>query len=336
MPDRPTNRPVQHLHAAGASYPNAWVRTEMFRSSRGQDGLPEWPAWCFLPMAAYYAMVSEDAGMDQLPPQRLPDVAKLAALGIWRYSQGVYRFDDAAGEALADTIMHGEMPVEVLLRLPEWCVYIETPARDWEGLPLYGFWCHLEWDAGTGRQELRLLLDTEGALIPQILHLGPWTVTEAVDRWVGEARRQSARMGMPLPQDIDVADMGAAIQPLLALVLYLCSDEPEIEDREHPGEKPGRPRPKRTKKGWRLFPAKKPRVWTVGAELGEKLRREVDVGTNRGVRPHLRRAHWHGYWSGPRDGDRRFRYHWLPPTLVQGRRLDMGNMTQQGDDRGDL
>jgi len=31
------------------------------------------------------------------------------------------------------------------------------------------------------------------------------------------------------------------------------------------------------------------------------------------VRPHIRRAHWHGYWTGPREGTQTFVYHWLPP-----------------------
>jgi hypothetical protein len=112
--------------------------------------------------------------------------------------------------------------------------------------------------------------------------------------------------------------MANAMQPLLARLLYLCSDEPEIDDRAHPGEQPRRPKPKRTKRGWRLFAAKKTRTWSVGERTGELIRHARDdaEATDRRVTPHIRRAHWHGYWTGPKTGERRFSYKWLPPTVV--------------------
>jgi len=35
-------------------------------------------------------------------------------------------------------------------------------------------------------------------------------------------------------------------------------------------------------------------------------------------RAHVRRAHWHGYWTGPRDGEQKFVLKWLSPVLVGG------------------
>lgn len=317
-------RPLNHLNAASKLYPAAWKQIDELRRDRGVD-LPDWPAWCFLPLAGWYAIVSADAGVSRLPVHLIPDVARLAAIGTWRYSQGIYRFDAEAAGALADTVTHGDMPVEVLMRLPEWCVYIETPGRQWLNEPLHGFWAHLEWDANTHRSELRLLLDCGEMLMPQILHLGPWTVTEAVDRWFSEAKRQSVLQKLTMPDETimtqGVETLGAAINPLLSMLLYLCSDEPDIGNRDYPEEKPGRPQPKKTKKGWRLFPPKKPRIWQVGETIGAALRRDLaepGPDTVRTVRPHLRRAHWHGYWTGPKTGERRFRYKWLPPIVVTG------------------
>jgi len=34
------------------------------------------------------------------------------------------------------------------------------------------------------------------------------------------------------------------------------------------------------------------------------------------VRPHVRRAHWHHYWTGPRDGERKLVLKWVPQSLV--------------------
>lgn len=317
-------RPIKHLNAASKLYPNAWKQVDIFRQSRGVD-LPEWPAWCFMPMAAWYAIVGADAGVDRLPLNLVGDVARLAALGTWRYSQGVYQFDPDAAAAMTGSVLHGEIPTDVLLRLPEWCVYIEMPDDyRWDDERLYGFFAHLEWDANTHRRELRLLLDTESMLATQILHLGQWTVTEAVDRWFGEAEKQSVIHKIDAPFELRAAAVehyGAAINPLLSMLLYLCSDEPEITDRRHPEAKPSRPTPTRTKKGWRLFPPAKPKLWTVGNETGEQLRKahnENTQPTGRTVKTHLRRGHWHGYWTGPRSGDQRFIYKWMPPIVVAG------------------
>lgn len=313
--------PNQHLIAAGKQFPAAWRLADEFRASRGAD-LPKWPAWCFMPMAGWFAIASDGADMSQITTDHASATSHLAALGAWRVSQGIYQFDPDVEQSLVDTTLTGEIPTDVLYRLPEWCLYIETPGQQWMDIDLHGFWVHLEWDANTERSELRFLLNTPDQLIPQILHMGPWTVTEAVDRAMGEARKQAESRNVELLR-VDDAPMILAgdLQPLLARVMYLCSDEPDIVDRDQPGYLPGRPKPKKTKKGWRLFPPAKPRVWSVGDSVGDTLRSvSADAGDSdrKSPRPHLRRAHWHGYWTGPRDGDQKFRCKWLPPTVIRG------------------
>jgi len=315
------NRPLHHLHEISRRYPRAWKRAEELRGQRGAS-LPEWPPWCFLPLTGWYAIISDEAGVDRLPFHLMGDVSRLGAIGTWRCSQGIYRFDPDVYESLTGTVLSGDMPAEVFQRLPEWCVYVETPEMMWAGSRMHGFFAHLEWDANTGRTELRFLIDTEAMLLPFILHIGAWTVTEAFDRALGESRRQAERINLSTDIPMEgIENVAAAAQPLLALLLYLCSDEPEIGERNEPG--PSLPRPKKTRRhGWKLFPPSKPKVWPVGVETGELLRnqpqQESSDGTHKSPRAHLRRAHWHGYWTGPRDGERRFGYKWLPPIVVAG------------------
>ncbi len=308
--------PLAHLNVASKLYPGAWKQVDLYRSCRGVD-LPEWPEWCFMPIAAWYAIVCHGNKVNSLAHdlELAADVARLAGIGTWRYSQGVYKVDPDLFTALANSIVAGDLPSEVFYRLPEWCVYVETPGMSWFNVPMPGFWAHLERDANTSRTELRFLLETEKELVGIPLHIGAWTVTEAVDRFVHEAVKNS---GMTFKSsEVDIEAISAQINPLVSVILYLCSDEPEIDDSLYPGVSPKHPSPKKTKNGWKLFPPDKPKIWNVGAEIGKQLRQATECDeSGRQVKTHLRRGHWHKYWTGPRTGDQKLLFRWLHPLVV--------------------
>lgn len=325
--EKHTCRPREHLVTAGKLYPDAWKRADDFRADRGKDGLPNWPDWCYLPMAGWYAIVS-GGGSNRVSLQNAGDVGRLAALGAWRVTQGIYRFDPALYEAIAATPVDGDLPHDLLYRLPEWCVFVETPGREWHGSQMYGFFAHLEWDANTGRTELRLLIDCDADLTPIPLHLGPWTLAESIARMTDVASIQSMGAGLDAVPSGFTGALRAGIEPMVSLLLYLCSQNAEIGDGTRA---PANPAAKRTKKGWRLFPPDKPTAWDVGVRLGSALRLAYhadetgQIGTHAGPRPHVRRAHWHGFRSGPMkrpDGseipasERQFGLKWLPPIPV--------------------
>lgn len=309
-------RPANHLTAAVRMYPNAWRLVEQFRLDRGRD-LPKWPGWCFLPMAGWYAIVCEDAGTPTVPSNQVADIGRLAAIGTWRYSQGIYRFDPDVFKSLWNTSITGDLPSEVLLRLPQWSIYIETPDQSFGADPMYGYWCHLEWDANDQRRELRLLLDTESTLLPIPIHLGDWPLETAIQKAITESTRHiPTGTLMEVPDQKNVGNLADVMTPMVALVLYLCSDNPDYG----PESQPSRPRPKRTKRGWRLFAPPGPTIWHIGGRIGRQIRAAHIAGaesTDRTVRPHIRSAHWHGYWSGPRSGPRKYSYQWLPPIPVK-------------------
>lgn len=312
-------RPREHLVAAGQLYPGAWKQVDEWRARRGQGGVPNWPDWCFLPLGAWYAIVSEGEG--RLPPHLVEDVSRLGAVGTWRVTQGIYRFDPALFGAIAETPVSGDLPHDVLYRLPEWCVYVETPGLAVLGGKLHGFFAHLECDANTGRPELRLLLNAEQALAPVPLHLGPWPLLESIDRAVSHAGLWAAGYGIAIPEGASQA-MRPIIEPLVSLLLYLCAENAEIGagDRH-----PANPKPTRTKKGPRTFPPDNPTTWDVGVRIGSALRRAFTAqetgqgGTHASPRPHVRRAHWHGFWTGPRNHseERKLALKWLPPIGVR-------------------
>lgn len=283
-------------------------------------------------MAAVYAIVS-GGGDNRCTPETVSDVARVGALAAWRVTQGIYRFDPALYPRLIETPMT-KLPVDLLYRLPEWCVYIETPDLKWMDIPMAGFFAHLEYDTNTGRPELRLLLDVDlehgPALIGQPLHLTADTIEGAVAAMVDESKRQMIKEG--LTPDTKMPDISKyltlPLQPLLSLLLYLCSDSADFGG--HPP--PTNPCPKKTRKGWRLFPPDKPCKWNVGVRIGAALReayiREetdrppdqiLESGRQR-PRPHVRRAHWHLYWAG--KGRQIPKINWVPPVPINVTRID--------------
>jgi hypothetical protein len=326
-------RPLSHLNDIGKMYPTAWKQVNIMRGRRGRD-LPKWPKWCFMPTAGWYDILSyEMMGGGPLPPTSGIAIGQLAALGTWRYSQGIYQFGPEFMDALHSTAIGGKIPVEVLLRLPEWCVYISTSSLDmvWCESKLHGFFAHLEWNPHTRGNALCLLVDAENVLTPIPIPLGPWSLSEGVRRTVDATVRNAQRHNACADDLIDLLPvMVANMQGLVSAVLYLCSDAPDFVDPTSPKARPRYAQPTKTKKGWRLFPPPKPRLWDVGSDIERKLSEAVghdgqnyvhsaiDQIKRASPRAHVRRGHWHGFWRGPRKGSRRYIVKWLPPMVVAG------------------
>lgn len=305
--------PVDELNKLTRDYPTLSKDVEIFRCEKG-IGLPNWPNWCFMPMAAWTAIATNGGNMSLNEARQ---ISRLSAIGAWRYTQSIYRLDPYLYSAIIDTDLSGKLPTDLFYRLPEWSVYIETPNYEYMDLELSGFWAHLERDANTGRDELRLLLMTNDELMPVILHLSNCTVAEAIAKATSEAINQASMAKGMRSEYFAIKEHGQEITQsikeniggLISLVLYVCSDGVEYSEQS----KPSYPRPKKTKKGWRLFPAQKPRIWNLGRETGENIRKGGLGGGKKA--PHIRRAHWHSYWTGT-QGDKKIIAKWLPPTLV--------------------
>lgn len=323
MTQKLNTRPRGHLDQVARDYPGVWATLDVFREDK--EGLGGWADWCFLPLAASYAVVSQGGHM---PPDKVGDVGRLGALYAWRYTQGIYRIDPSLLDDIGSTPITGDLPSDVLMQLPEWCIYIETPGLTWIGQPMHGFFVHLEHDAEDRRAELRFLIDLDDWLLPMPLHLGAWPLAEGIKRMLQE----SARHGDVRQQDLHAIQdlMRDSFSRAVNLVLFVVSQAGEIKSAS--GQRPGNPLPEKTKRGMRLFAADKPSVWDVGTRMGTALRAAYQAeqtgqhGAHTGPRPHVRRAHWHGFWSGPRSperaSERRYDLRWLPPIPVNLERVE--------------
>lgn len=243
----------------------------------------------------------------------------------WHPSQGVYRFDQGILKNLYLTTLPIHLDPTILTRLPEYCVYVETPGLATEnGEWLHGFFAMIEslaWDDCDNSEYLThcyLSLDhgpPDRLGTSRILrfNLSKPTLKDAIET-LSEIDPDSGLWRSRL-------DLQSWITPLLSQLLYICSTEPEIRSGSDPQRQPTRPIPKKTRKGYRLFPPTSARVWECGWRTGaairfDRSRQEAPQSAmgegRRSPRGHVRRAHWHVFYAGPKDAPtREIRLHWL-------------------------
>ena len=294
---------------------------------------PAWPEWCFLPFSKLCDILAPE---DYLARDQMSNVGSLGGLMAWRVTQGVYRFDPTVFDELWNMPLEGGIPYEVLYHLPEWCVYVSTDQRPWLDRLLHGFFAYLDFDDTAGQPQIRFLLDVgesrpyeaipvdliESTLAEAVASTGGRYLaklasrTEGIQEWADEVSTFAA---------LDLHEYAHSVTPLMNLVLYLCSINAEFRDRSGLREKPRQPPMTRTRKGLRMFPPGQPTTWEVGWRLGAALRGALDGariecknGSHASPRPHIRRAHWHSYWTGPKAANMRsIQIRWIPPVGVK-------------------
>jgi hypothetical protein len=330
------HRARQRLDMVGDSQRWLW---DLMMKMRG-DG-KGWEPHIFVP---YYALdnhvadAAADAGthilrgLQSLNQYRLGlFLSGAMVFGTWRITQGIYRIDPSVYASLIDT-PPAKIPASVLTRLPEWAVYVETPGLmlpagpGFSATPLRGVWArHDQGPGGAAAARLSVMPDIDAGdpLMPpvQTIPLRDASIEDCVQESLDDylARNGSQQLGMSAAQAAH--DIASWLRPVVNLLLYLCTG-PEFTHYGQLGE-PINPAPIFTRRGLRFFPAQKPQVWDVSVRLGNAIRRAerteglIELEGNRGpMRAHIRRAHWHLYWTGSRTGQRRPLVKWLPPIPV--------------------
>jgi hypothetical protein len=297
-----------------------WAGFERLRTEAKAKLDIDWPDWCYLPWMAVAWQLAGDLGVAEAFKRGDSGFVEygmdyfgqvMASLIPWRLGRVVVRFDPDLESVLASTPLEREIPGAVLQGLPMWSMYLSTPQFD----DVRGVFVSLD-AACTGpridalqgppqQDEVFLLFDTPEGAIASTVWFGAGSLVDSLaaqeldlvevgkgDQLAANRSTLARLCGRPYAE---------VVANVLAHVLYLCSDEPDLMRgplREVGGARRGR--------AGGAIP-EGVQVWSAGYRLGAALRRarqeaaaEPGPPTGRVVAPHMRSSHWHLYWTGPR------------------------------------
>ena len=240
-------------------------------------------------------------------------------------------FDPDLAAALIATPMSGDVPRELLQRLPAWTVFIPTP---WLRSSVGVF---VTYDSGSVTRNgqpihddvmvddliLLFVIDDQDTVFVAFFRCSEPTVSASMESQFRDvASRGPAALGANAAESERLAvelfgqPYRQTIEEVMALVLYLCSEEPDVVPVGRSAAGAGPPAPATTAS---------PNVVEVGYRVGAALRSgglhtgaEPGGGHHARPVPHVRAAHWHTYWYGPWNDApaRTARLRWIAPVLV--------------------
>ena len=317
---------ARHSQAGGL-----FERLEAERPAFEADGT--WAEWCALPyMSAQYVLRCEQM-LPGAPKAPESESGALAAAWLWMKAKQIFCFDQTLYDALADQPIDGDIPVEILKRLPVPCVYIANPIPAVYGAenPSIGFFAWLVYNGDTATTFLSLLPLFKGGTAPKEM-LCP--LIGSLKSSFGDIKKSmmekfSGRFVDATDEEIEaetdrlLEGYTAALRVAINLLLYLCADDPDFSTA--PRRVSAKPRqtgftPER--------PPRKASVCMVGERIGATIRkgyaavppeatRPLSPATHASPVPHMRRAHWHHFWVGAKvSPDRRLVLRWVPPVFV--------------------
>ena len=291
-------------------------------------GLKRCPAEVVLPLAVPWnlAALAEAQRRGEPIGRRLgASVSMLVnTVHVWaayREAKTIYEVERPLAECLARSPWPEQTPAQAL-RLPSRCPLVAI-AKD-AGEPTYvaAVYDLLTGAEQSGALELRISEFASAAQwwIPIcVLHLTWPTLSECLDAAAAEARLHGAPEGEA--QRVWRNELAGLA---LTILLYL-GGEPDLARIVHPGEKPIKPKIARTDPE-RFRDLQEPSAFAVGKAFARAIehweiehRGDAAVATGGTVRPHMRRAHSHLYWTG--EGRKQPRVRFLLPISVHGGRV---------------
>lgn len=287
-----------------------YEQLDLFAGAK-EDETVWWPDYCRLPVNATVTYLQK-TGMERTQASVM--ASELTACWMWRQERVMYCFDPSLAEVLAGQAMESDdtdvLPAELLLHPPHPIVYIKTP-----GLleRVDGFFYWVDYDITRKGAALRVqwVWEDMSHSFGQAMHIFPGATLRECAWDTIKASREN--LGEPAVAELKpVVEMAGPLLSALQLALYLAAENSEVAEVPSAAAAPN---PEAREKVVGLMDwGREVRTYRVGARIGALIRRAKREES--GKRLHSRRGHWHHYWTGPRDGERKLILKWTAPTFI--------------------
>ena len=261
----------------------------------------------------------------------------LAGMAAWDLSKVIYRFDPDFFEELKETEGLEQVPVDALMHMPYKCLCLQV--GDESRLVF------LDYDFDTKLYELRIEtfeFDDEENRINEtnyFLVLSSDKLQKCLEDSIESGLQNFRKTNLPELQDgfKDIYENNREVfQSTIQMILFIQSQNSDIVENEKNAE--ARRKYNRNRTGAKRIP----KVLDSGYRIGAEIRRVKEINVckedpesaenvtsnvkavpaSAGSKktPHVRRAHWHHYWTGSEKvGNRKLVIRWLPPMAIGSR-----------------
>ena len=313
--------PLVLTNAFSEKYPGCWSEINLLCEAK-KAGKLSWHDQCVIPIGATQFIVNGH-GYDLSSPPAIIDASLMAALAPWRKHKQIYAFCEELEESLREQASDCKIPIEVFANLPYPCVYIKLSSFE----RYDGFFVHIEDDLVTHGLELRLTVVSKNYEIFFFpIHLLPdGTVMDGIRdalRTISEKSNSSAPLAT-------ADEYYSIVSGMVQLVLYLCAQNKEVVPD------PEQERIYREPKAVVKDKYREVRKFVCGESVSAALQiyhRSLNVSSGSQTtpsshscrssshasspkRPHMRKGHWHHYWSG--TGRKNLILKWISPIMVR-------------------
>ena len=317
--------PLDALKKINEQYMWVWSEIENYREDNKKQNYSLWPNWCYIPVEHCLNLVCRgDVSVFGKPEwaQYARAAQIISALAPWRESKEIFVIDPDVEKILSEQT-DAKVESEILTKLPYYGFYIKTNFLKLYDDNIDGFFVNLEYDRREKVKEIRFTYVQDNLFsfgLPLILKYQ--TIQETLDflyKESGEETKYTKQIN---------GQMFGLLNSSLQILLYILSINCDV--KENPEQKKIYKPSNTEKKKEAKDKYNEIRKWDVGYRIGESVRanririeREKEnaehmghAGSHSSKRPHMRRGHWHNYWTGPKKGERKLVLKWVPPMFI--------------------